>query len=204
MQPAFVPTDQVFSHSLGIFAYDDYFHFGVLSSGFHYRWAMRFASSMRTDPRYTPSDVFETFPQPSHNVEISNVGEALDIHRSAFMIKRTLGLTDAYNRVHEPDELSDENIRRLRDLHVELDEAVRDTYGWSDLRLGHGFHEVRGQGIRFTFAPEAADEVLDRLLELNKTRYEAEVVAGHHKPERKSKAGRRRPTNQGSLLGEDQ
>ena len=36
--------------------------------------------------------------------------------------------------------------------------------------LGHGFHDVRGQGVRFTFSPEAADEALDRLLELNKAR----------------------------------
>ena len=62
IQPCFVPVGQVYSHSLGIFAYDDHFHFGALTCGFHYRWAMRFASSMRTDTRYTPSDVFETFP----------------------------------------------------------------------------------------------------------------------------------------------
>ena len=67
IQPVFVPTGQVLSDATVVFAYDDYFHFGVLTCGFHFRWAMRFASSMRTDTRYTPSDVFETFPQPPHS-----------------------------------------------------------------------------------------------------------------------------------------
>jgi hypothetical protein len=202
VQPCFVPTGQVFSHSLGIFAYDDYFHFGLLSSGFHFRWAMRFASSMRTDTRYTPSDVFETFPQPPQGDSVTAVGAKLDASRSKLMVDRGLGLTGVYNRVHDPSGRSDDAIQRLRDLHVELDLAVRDAYGWSDLDLAHGFHEVRGQGVRFTFSPEAADEVLDRLLELNKERYEAEVAAGLHTRAKNPKGRKAQPANQGSLLGD--
>ena len=204
VQPAFVPTGQVFSHSLGIFAYDDFFHFGVLTSNVHFRWALRHSSTLGIGVRYTPSDVFETFPQPSPRDEVSTVGEALDDHRSTIMVERALGLTDVYNRLHNPKDRADEHIDKLRELHTVLDVAVRDAYGWSDLDLGHGFHEVRGQGVRFTFAPEAADEVLDRLLELNKTRYEAEVAAGLHQPARKQRASKARPANQGSLLGDDQ
>ncbi len=204
VQPAFVPTGQVFSHSLGIFAYDDHFHFGLLTCGFHYLWAVRHGSTLETRVRYTPTDVFETFALPSQNERVSTAGESLDTHRSALMIEREFGLTDFYNRIHNPDDRSDGDIRELRELHVELDVAVRDAYGWSDLDLGHGFHEVRGQGVRFTFAPEAADEVLDRLLELNKARYEAEVAAGLHSRSREPRASKARPANQGSLLGDDQ
>ena len=204
IQPVFVPTGQVLSDATVVFAYDDYFHFGVLTCGFHFRWAMRFASSMRTDTRYTPSDVFETFPQPPHHEAIASAGSVLDACRSKLMADRMLGLTDVYNLVHDPAERSDERIQQLRGLHVRLDLAVRDAYGWSDLGLGHGFHEVRGQGVRFTFSPEAADEALDRLLELNKERYDAEVAAGLHKPAKKPKARKASPANQGSLLGADQ
>ena len=201
VQPCFVPAGQVFANTLGVFAYDDDFHFGVLTCGFHYRWAMRFASSMRTDTRYTPSDVFETFPLPPSSDAVAFVGRELDACRSTLMVERELGLTDVYNLVHDPDGGSDEQIQQLRDLHVGLDLAVREAYGWSDLKLGHGFHEVRGQGIRFTFSSGVADEVLDRLLELNKERYEAEVAAGLHRPARKTRAGKASPENQGSLLG---
>ena len=201
--PVFVPTGQVLAHKLVIFSLDDYFSFGVLSSGHHWHWVLRYGSSMRNDPVYTPSDVFETFPQPPGSTAVASVGEALNDCRSQLMADRMLGLTDVCNLVHDPAERSDERIRQLRDLHVRLDLAVRDAYGWSDLGLGHGFHDVRGQGVRFTFSPEAADEALDRLLELNKKRYRAEAAAGLHKPAKKPKARKANPANQGSLLGAD-
>ena len=134
---------------------------------------------MRSDLRYTMSDVFETFPQPSFSDAVETAGAELHRHRSARMIEANEGLTDTYNRVHdETDRTTD--IVRLRQLHVELDHAVADAYEWGDLQLDHGFHPVRGQGIRYTFSPDAAVEVLYRLLELNKTRYEEEVAAGLH------------------------
>ena len=89
-----------------------------------------------------------------------------------------LGLTKTYNRLHDPAEKNAE-IVRLRDLHVELDHAARDAYGWSDLELGH-HHWETPQGMRFTVSPEAKNELLDRLLELNHERYAAEVAAGLH------------------------
>ena len=202
--PVFVPTGQVFSNKLVIFSLDDYFSFGVLSSGHHWHWVLRYGSSMRNDPVYTPSDVFEPFPQPPGSTAVASVGEALNDCRSKLMVERQLGLTDVYNLVHDPVERSDERIQQLRDLHVRLDLAVRDAYGWSDLVLGHGFHDVRGQGVRFTLSPEAADEALDRLLEMNRERYDAEVAAGLHEPAKKPKARKANPANQGSLLGADQ
>ena len=79
---------------------------------------------------------------------------------------------------------------RLRELHVALDYAVRDAYGWGELELGHGFHDTRF-GIRYTFEPVARQEVLDRLLELNHERYADEVRRGlHGKPKAKRHDGR--------------
>lgn len=202
LQPVFVPTGQVFSHSTIVLAYDDDFHFGVLASGVHYRWVARYGSSMRSDTRYTASDVFETFPQPSYCAVVESAGEALDEYRSSLLIKRQLGLTSVYNLVHDPGVRSDEDIIRLRRLHVELDVAMLGAFGWSDLDLGHGFYDVRGQGVRFTFSPSPADEVLERLLELNKQRFEAEVAAGLHGVARKPKTPRATAiAGQGSLLG---
>jgi len=65
VQPMFVPTDIVYAHALGVFAYDDDAHFGLLSSGFHWWWAVTRASTLETRVRYTPTDCFETFPQLS-------------------------------------------------------------------------------------------------------------------------------------------
>ena len=96
--------DRCFADSAStVFAYGDYFHFGVLTSGFHCRWAVRHASSLRTDVRYTPSDVFETFPQPPYSKKVAEAGEKLDTLRTKIMRGRGLGLTSVYNLVHDPD-----------------------------------------------------------------------------------------------------
>ena len=203
VQPCFVPVNQVFAHSLGIFAYNDDFHFGVLTSGFHYLWTVRYASSLRTDLRYTPSDVFETFPQPAYSDAVASAGGELDTHRSGLMKDRDLGLTSIFNLVHDPNVQSNEGIQHLRDLHVALDIAVRDAYQRADLELEHGFHEVRGQGVRFTFSPRASNRVLELLLELNRERYQVEVAAGLHKrTQTKTRAREPSLAGQPSLLGD--
>jgi hypothetical protein len=178
VQVAFVPTGQVFSHMLAVFAYDDDFHFGVLTSAFHWWWAITYASTLETRIRYTPTDCFETFPQPPYDAPVEAAGKLLDEHRSALMIRNDEGLTKTYNRVHNADDDS-AGIAELRELHVALDLAVREAYGWSDLDLDHGFHDTP-QGRRFTPGPAARTEVLDRLLELNHQRYAEEVAAGLH------------------------
>lgn len=197
--PAFVSKDQVFSDATIVFSYDDDFHFAVLVSGFHYRWALRCGSSLGDGPRYTTAAIFDTFPQPAASAAVASSGRSLNTFRSELMVGRQLGLTDIYNLVHDPEVESDKPIQRLRDLHIQLDCAVRDAYGWFDLDLEHGFYEVDQQGIRFTFSPTVADETFERLLELNKERYEKEVTQGLH-DRKKAKASKRAPKNQGFLL----
>lgn len=180
VMPIFIPTGQVFSVTTIVFAYDDDFHLGVLSSGFHFRWVVRHASSLETRTRYTPSDVFETFVQPPYSDAINDAARTMDEFRRNLMISEWIGLTTLYNRIHDPTN-QDQPIRQMRALHRDLDHAVQEAYGWNDLELNHGFHNVRGAGIRYTFAPETADEILDRLLELNRDRYQAEAAEGLHR-----------------------
>jgi len=200
VQPTFVTTGIVYANKLAALAYDDDGHLGLLSSGFHWWWTVSRTSTMRTDINYSPTDCFETFPQPDLTTAVADLGRRLHEHRSARMLDRREGLTKTYNRVHDPEESSDD-IVELRKIHVALDCAVCDTYGWDDLDLGHDFHETKF-GTRFTFAPVPRQEVLDRLLELNHERYGEEVRRG---PQGKPKGkGRRKPAAEGAMaLGFD-
>ncbi|HZV49572.1 MAG TPA: DNA methyltransferase [Candidatus Dormibacteraeota bacterium] len=171
--PVFVPTGIVVSEDTVVFAYHDDAHLTLLSSAFHYWWAIRHASTMRTDLRYTPSDVFETFPQPVMTARMEAAGERLDGLRRPLMLDRQLGLTALYNLVHDPS-VHDPDVERLRELHVEVDLATAEAYGWDDLSLGHGFHPT-DRGTRFTVSEAARAELLDRLLELNHRRHAEEV-----------------------------
>jgi hypothetical protein len=75
-----------------------------------------------------------------------------------------------------------QGILKLRELHVQMDEAVLEAYGWSDIQLRHDFYEVdylpENDRIRYTIHPDTRKEVLKRLLELNHKIHEEEVKRG--------------------------
>ncbi|MFE2583098.1 Eco57I restriction-modification methylase domain-containing protein [Streptomyces sp. NPDC059378] len=174
--PTWQRTNQVFSNTIDVFAIDRSAFLALFSSSMHYWWALKYCSSRTGDLRYTPSRGFETFPNPPLTVQMDKLGGELDLHRNSLMLERKLGLTKLYNQMHAP-EVDDTAIERLRAIHVEIDKAVNEAYGWTDLDLGHGFYETR-QGFRFTIAPKVQVEVLDRLLELNHSRYAEEQRGG--------------------------
>jgi hypothetical protein len=182
--PAFIPTGLVPSEQVVVFGYEDDGHFGILTSSFHWWWAHTWCSTMRSAGlRYSLTDAFETFPQPDKQFgpmweRISEAGHGLNQYRAELMVRTELGLTNTYNKVHDVNE-NNLAIGHLRELHVILDCAVRDAYGWEDIVLDHQHWETP-HGMRFTVCPRAKDELLDRLLEFNLERYASEVAAGLH------------------------
>lgn len=152
------------------------------------------------------------FPQnlrPNQEQQLEVIGEAYHEHRRQIMLGMQLGLTDTYNLFHcqkdfnlckiksgkvlfvkhlekPPNTISFkealQGILKLRDLHMQMDEAVLDAYGWNDIALKHDFYEVdylpENDRIRFTIHPDARKEVLKRLLELNHKIHAEEVKAG--------------------------
>ena len=163
---------QVFAHACAVFALDDFASLAILSSSIHSTWVIRYTSTMRTDIRYAPSDVFLTLPRPQSTPELEALGRQLDETRRELMLSRAWGLTKTYNRVHDPD-IHEPAIQELRDIHVAIDEAVMRAYGWDDLDLKIGHHPTK-IGIRWTVSKEARFELLDRLLEENQRRYALE------------------------------
>ncbi len=153
------------SEMIVVFATDSFADQAVLSSSVHQMWAIKYGSGMRNDPRYTPSDVFETFPRPAPTEHLAEIGRILDAERREIMLRRKLGLTKLYNLANDPD-YTDDDIKRMREIHVKLDRAVMDAYGWGDVELNHGFHTYR-QMQRWTVSPAARVKILDLLLEEN-------------------------------------
>lgn len=193
MSPTRIKNDRVFDQTVVVFAVDDFGFGAVTMSSVHRHWALAYGAALRTDARYTPTDCFETFPFPESLDELDAIGERYHAFRAEIMKSRREGLTATYNRFHDPKEKG-EDIVELRRLHVGMDRAVADAYGWQDLELGHGFHTTK-QGVRYTIAEAARREVLARLLKLNHARYAAEVAAGLHDKGKKKGAA---PKGKGS------
>jgi len=145
----------------GVCASDSYSTQAVVSSNLHQIWAVKYGSTMRTDVNYSPSDAFETFPRPDLTERLGDAGQALPDERRAIMLRRDLGLTKLYNLVNEPAVRADKDVDQLRAIHIEVDEATMDAYGWDDIHLDHGFHTYR-HVERWTVSPAARVEILDR------------------------------------------
>ncbi|TXH28814.1 MAG: SAM-dependent DNA methyltransferase [Mycobacterium sp.] len=171
VMPMRVATGKIMSEACVVFATDDYGVQAVLSSSLHQLWAITYGSGMRNDPRYTPSDVFETFPRPPASDDVTAFGRVLDEERREIMLRRGLGLTKLYNLVNDSglSMSSDPDVARVRDIHVQLDRAVIAAYGFDDIDPAHGFHDFRKM-VRWTVSPAARVEILDRLLEENHRR----------------------------------
>lgn len=204
---------QVFSEQIVVFATEDVARFGLLQSSIHGVFAWQHSSRMKTDLRYGPSDVFETFASPrfedrADELKLSDLGESYHSQRADLMEIEEIGLTKLYRRLNSPNE-RDPRIQQLRDLHRQLDLAVARAYGWHDLNLAHDFHEVsylpENDRVRFTISEGARAEVLRRLSELNRRRYEEEQTstAQGAKPHTTKGRAKAAPAGQGAFdLGE--
>jgi hypothetical protein len=184
---AHIGTDQYFSNSLNIFCEDTASGYSILQSRCHEVWARFYSSSMEDRLRYTPSDSFATFPFPEsyrYNSTLEAAGRNYLDYRSQLMIATDLGMTPTYSRFHDPY-VDDPEIQKLRDLHAEMDCAVLRAYGWDDLAdaanpvflTEETETEFTYQG-RLFWPSDFRDEVLARLLDLNRARHAAEANAG--------------------------
>jgi len=148
----FLPAGQVFSHKLIVFPFESCGYFCLLISRIHTVFASFFSATLEDRLTYNPSDCFETFPfpaaffdsaanDPAHAAtrqSLEAIGEHYHQFRAELMIANNEGLTSTYNRFHDPSETCSD-LLELRRLHGEMDQAVLDAYGWSDVPTVCGF-----------------------------------------------------------------
>jgi hypothetical protein len=169
----FILTGQVFSHKLIVFPLDTADAFCLLISRVHTIFANFFSSTLEDRLTYNPSDCFETFPfptslldananDPAHEATrqaLESIGERYHQFRAQLMVTNNEGLTSTYNRFHDPAETSS-GLLELRRLHGEMDQAVLNAYGWSDVPTACGF------GLDYLDSEEDAqlpDELQERI-----------------------------------------
>jgi len=120
--------DIVASNSTNVFALDQDYHLGILSSSIHERWARARSSTLEDRLRYTPTSAFDTFPWPAPTEPlrgtISEAAHRMVDLRNTICAEREIGLTRLYN------EVDDGAYRPVYNLHRAIDEAVAAAYGW--------------------------------------------------------------------------
>jgi hypothetical protein len=153
----------------------------------HEVWVRFLGATLEDRGRYNVRDCFETFPFPAGyktDPVLEAAGQTYYDHRAALMVAANEGMTKIYNRFHKFEERG-EPIRRVRELHDEMDRAVLRAYGWDDLAdelrpefLSEESEDDHTYQGRYFWPAEARDRVLARLLALNAERHAEEVAAG--------------------------
>lgn len=164
----FLDSSILADNKLIAIASDDAYILGVLSSRQHMEWVLATGGRLGVgnDPVYVKSRAFDAFPFPNatqkQKARIRAIAEAIDSHRKQRQQSHPkLTLTNMYavmeqvyygvNLTPKEKTISEQgDIPALLKLHTELDAAVADAYGWP--------------------AHLTTDEILTRLLELNKQR----------------------------------
>jgi len=217
------PTDRVFLQNVYVFTTDRWDLYAVVQSTLHETWARKYSGALETRLHYTPTDCFLNYPFPiglwqSANPALKTIGEHYHEHRRSLMSSLWLGLTDIYNLFHTRDltpdrvakvsgkpeeaEIGYQGLLKLRALHREMDLSVLTAYDWTDIDLGHGFHEIEtlpeNDRVRYTISPDARKELLRHLLALNHQRAAAQAAVAAATKKGKKKTVVARP--QGGLF----
>ncbi|MBZ3929105.1 Eco57I restriction-modification methylase domain-containing protein [Xanthomonas citri] len=186
--PPVVPNEAIFNHKCIVFGGANANALAALfNSSPIQAWVWKQSARLKLDLSFSPSDAVETLPFLAPDVLDSFEALGREYLRARCEVMtdaaNPIGLTKLYNRFHTETE-RDPRIEGLRVLQREMDTAVAHAYGWDDLDLRHGFHEVpylpENDRVRFTISEIARVEVLRRLSELNRQRYEEEVAQGLH------------------------
>ncbi len=152
---------------------------GVLSSTVHSAWFERTRTGRGTTSNYVVSRCLRTFPFPDlENPDLLIAANDFIAVRDEALLEVT-SPTKLYNLLDEPS-AGGNAVARLREAQMALDGAVVASYGWNDLDLNHGFHELAGVR-RFTCDPAQRDELRRRLLEENHRRAAVEAAASPKK-----------------------
>jgi len=120
------------SDALQTFTFNDDYSFSILQSDVHWQWFTTKASTLKSDFRYTPNSVYDTFPWPQNpSVKqvkaIAEAGRKLHEYRRDALVKNPrLTLRELYRLLELPGK------NPLKDLHAALDKAVLAAYGFDD------------------------------------------------------------------------
>ena len=174
----------------------------VMSSRIHVIFALAAGGTLEDRPIYTKTTIYDRFPfplvarMPPALVErLAQLGERLDAFRKDRIATHPhLTMTGLYNHLERLRELAAGadvpplseaerdikdagQVQVLRDLHDDIDRAVLDAYGWSDLAPA-----LVGRPGATTPSPHkspaqvaAEDQLLVRLVALNQARQAAEA-----------------------------
>jgi hypothetical protein len=177
------PTNWIYTNKVLLVALEREDLLAICLSSFFRAWLEKFTGA-RLEGRLNLSitESVAKFPLPKNSVGAIGIDAAdkLNDEISAWSNDNECGLTNAWNAIHAPDRL-DTPITGLRKKLSIIDDQVARAYGYTDLDLKCDFREnpnlPERDRWRFAVSEATRRELLKRLLQLNRTRYEAQELS---------------------------
>jgi hypothetical protein len=175
------PADWIYTNKILLIGAERDDLFAVCQSAFFRNWLYAFSvRSLGADTNTLTLSIREsvsTFALP--NETVSNSGCAMTIRFQevavAWSAEHECGLTDTLNAVNTPS-CEDPSIIELRQLMASIDTEVALAYGWTDLDITYDFQVFSGGSVndpwRWALSEEVTAELIRRLTELNRQRFE--------------------------------
>lgn len=168
----------------------------IYLSSFFREWLQSFSGGkLEGRLRLSITESVSKYPLPI--LEVSEEGKAAAAVFNKLSVQYSsengCGLTDVMNRVHTPTN-TDVTVVELRNLLAIVDEQVAVAYDWADIGISYDFREFSGGSVndpwRWALSEEVTFELMRRLTQLNRERFEKHSLAGATAPS-PAKRGRR-------------
>ncbi len=136
------------------------------------------------------SESVDKFPLPIHSVSPKGIKASVNFDEQVKTYSKlnSCGLTETINSINSP-KCTDPEIINLRTLLETIDREVAIAYEWDGLEIEYNFQELPDSNEldkwRWSVTDGTADRVKNLLLDLNRKRYEEEVVQGLHDTKKK-------------------
>ncbi|EIU5250551.1 TPA: hypothetical protein L4623_005797 [Pseudomonas aeruginosa] len=158
-----------------------------LSTGFR-TWLERFSGgNLGETLSLSISESVAKYPVPEQRVAPAGIEAAAQFNHLAveFSSAHECGLTDVMNAIHTPG-ATDSTIAELRRLLAIIDTEVTTAYGWDDVDVSYEFRAFDGGSVndrwRWALSSDATSTLLERLVALNRARFEAATNEQESRP----------------------
>lgn len=180
------PSEWIYTNKVLVIDWDREDLYAICLSSMFQDWLRRFSggnlSNLGATVTLSIKESVTKFPLPEKRLNHADAQSAPRFHDylTSYCKSSGIGLTDAMNRLHDPD-WSDPEIEDMRTSLKKIDQAVLLAYGWNDVDLSYEFREYDSKGdsqiIRWSIPHLSKQELHSRLLDLNKSQHEAENSA---------------------------
>lgn len=201
-------SNSIFTNKVLLIEIDRSDTYAICLSSLFCGWLIRFSGGkLEGRLQLSISESVTKYPVPEQRVAAAGVEAAMQFNDLAveFSAAHGCGLTDVMNAIHSPDN-ADATIVELRRLLSVIDAKVAVAYGWNDVDVTYDFRELDGGSAndrwRWSLSADATSTLLERLVALNRERFEAtaNTNGGRRTPSRT----RRRADASQSLLDDNE